>query len=53
MAAKDVKFGSDARARMMEGVDTLANAVKVTLARKAGMWFWKKPLAPHGSPKMV
>ena len=34
MAAKDVKFGSDARARMLEGVDTLANAVKVTLGPK-------------------
>ncbi|MEC7207527.1 MAG: chaperonin GroEL [Pseudomonadota bacterium] len=34
MAAKDVKFGSDARSRMMEGVDTLANAVKVTLGPK-------------------
>ena len=34
MAAKEVKFGSDARARMMEGVDTLANAVKVTLGPK-------------------
>ena len=34
MAAKDVKFGSDARARMMEGVRTLANAVKVTLGPK-------------------
>jgi len=34
MAAKDVKFGSDARTRMMEGVDILANAVKVTLGPK-------------------
>jgi len=34
MAPKEVKFGSDARARMMEGVDTLANAVKVTLGPK-------------------
>jgi chaperonin GroEL len=34
MAAKDVKFGSDARSRMMKGVDTLANAVKVTLGPK-------------------
>ena len=34
MAAKDVKFGSDARTRMMEGVDVLANAVKVTLGPK-------------------
>ena len=31
MAAKDVKFGVDARTRMLEGVDVLANAVKVTL----------------------
>ena len=34
MTSKDVKFGSDARTRMMEGVDTLANAVKVTLGPK-------------------
>ena len=31
MAAKDVKFGSEARDKMLEGVDILANAVKVTL----------------------
>ena len=34
MAAKDVRFGSDARDRMLRGVDTLANAVKVTLGPK-------------------
>ena len=34
MAPKDVKFGSDARTRMLEGVDILANAVKVTLGPK-------------------
>ena len=34
MAAKDVKFGSDARTGMLRGVDTLANAVKVTLGPK-------------------
>ena len=34
MAAKEVKFGSDARERMLRGVDTLANAVKVTLGPK-------------------
>ena len=34
MAAKDVKFGSEARAKMLEGVDILANAVKVTLGPK-------------------
>ena len=34
MAAKEVKFSSDARDRMLSGVDTLANAVKVTLGPK-------------------
>ncbi|WP_370190622.1 chaperonin GroEL [Qipengyuania sp.] len=34
MAAKDVKFGRDAREGILRGVDTLANAVKVTLGPK-------------------
>lgn len=34
MAAKDVKFGRDARERILAGVDILANAVKVTLGPK-------------------
>jgi chaperonin GroEL len=34
MAAKDVKFSTDARERMLRGVDILANAVKVTLGPK-------------------
>jgi chaperonin GroEL len=34
MAAKDVKFSAEARERMLRGVDTLANAVKVTLGPK-------------------
>ncbi len=34
MAAKEVKFSTDARDRMMRGVDTLANAVKITLGPK-------------------
>jgi chaperonin GroEL len=34
MAAKEVKFGQDARERMLLGVDILANAVKVTLGPK-------------------
>ena len=34
MAAKDVKFDTDARNRMLNGVNTLANAVKVTLGPK-------------------
>ena len=34
MAAKEVKFGADARGRMLAGVDVLADAVKVTLGPK-------------------
>ena len=34
MAAKDVLFGNDARVKMLEGVNVLANAVKVTLGPK-------------------
>jgi len=34
MSAKDVKFGDDARSRMVNGVNILANAVKVTLGPK-------------------
>jgi chaperonin GroEL len=34
MAAKDVRFGEDARSRMVRGVNILANAVKVTLGPK-------------------
>ena len=34
MAAKDVRFSSDAREKMLRGVDILANAVKVTLGPK-------------------
>jgi len=34
MAAKEVKFGTDARSRLLRGVDILADAVKVTLGPK-------------------
>ena len=34
MAAKDVKFGTDARNRMMDGVNILADAVRITLGPK-------------------
>jgi chaperonin GroEL len=34
MAAKEVRFGGDARARMIRGVDILADSVKVTLGPK-------------------
>ncbi|NVK55966.1 MAG: chaperonin GroEL, partial [Alteromonadaceae bacterium] len=34
MAAKEVRFGDDARTKMLKGVNVLANAVKVTLGPK-------------------
>ena len=34
MAAKDIRLSSDARERMRRGIDTLANAVRVTLGPK-------------------
>src|SRR6188472_737578 len=34
MAAKDVRFGADARGRMLRGIDILADAVKITLGPK-------------------
>ena len=34
MAAKEIKFNTDARHRMLRGIDTLADAVKVTLGPK-------------------
>jgi chaperonin GroEL len=34
MSAKEVRFASDARARLLRGVDILADAVKVTLGPK-------------------
>jgi hypothetical protein len=34
MAAKDIKQGTDARERMLHGIDTLTNAVRVTLGPK-------------------
>jgi chaperonin GroEL len=39
MSAKEVKFGVDARDRMLRGVDILNNAVKVTLGpKKSRSW---------------
>ena len=34
MSAKDVKFGDSARSKMLDGVNVLADAVKVTLGPK-------------------
>ena len=40
MAAKDVKFGNDARVKMLRGVNVLADAVKVTLGPKGRNVVW-------------
>ena len=48
MAAKEVKFSVDARDRMLHGIDTLANAVKVTLGPKGRNVVLDKSFgAPH------
>ena len=45
MAAKEVRFSDDARARMLKGVNILANAVKATLGPKGRNAVLKKSLA--------
>src|SRR3978361_1400608 len=49
MAAKDVRFGGDARDRLLRGIDTLNNAVKVTLGPKGRNVVIDKS---YGSPRM-
>ena len=49
MAAKEIKYGAKAREKMMKGVDTLANAVKVTLGPKGRNVLIEKS---WGSPKI-
>jgi len=53
MSAKDVKFGSEARDLMMSGVNTLANAVKVTLGPKGRNVVIDKSFGAHQLLKMV
>lgn len=50
MAAKEVKFGSEARDRMLHGVDILANAVKVTLGPKGRNVVIEKS---YGAPRIT
>src|ERR1700719_3319254 len=50
MAAKEVKFGVDARDRMLHGVDILANAVKVTLGPKGRNVVLDKS---YGAPRLT
>ena len=50
MAAKEVRFGSEARDKMLRGVDILANAVKVTLGPKGRNVVIEKSF---GSPRIT
>src|SRR6201985_2265481 len=50
MAAKDVRFGGDARHRMMRGVDVLAEAVRITLGPKGRNVLLDKS---YGSPRIT
>jgi len=50
MAAKEVKYAADARARMLRGVDVLADAVKVTLGPKGRNVVLDKA---YGSPRIT
>src|SRR6476659_3544790 len=50
MAAKEVKFGQDARERMLHGIDILANAVKVTLGPKGRKVVLDKS---YGAPRIT
>src|SRR5687767_11458127 len=50
MAAKDVKFSSDARDKMLRGVDILADAVKVTLGPKGRNVVFEKAF---GAPRIT
>ncbi len=50
MAAKEVRFGGDARARMLRGVDILADSVKVTLGPKGRNVLLEKS---YGAPRIT
>jgi len=50
MAVKDIKFGNDARSRMLNGVSTLAKTVKVTLGPKGRNVILDKS---YGAPKIT
>lgn len=50
MAAKDIKFGGEARSKMLKGVETLAKTVKVTLGPKGRNVMLEKS---YGAPKLT
>ena len=47
MAAKEVKFGISGRNKMLDGVNTLANAVKATLGPKGRNVLIERKMLPH------
>ena len=51
MAAKDVKFGADAREKMLRGIDILADAVQVTLGPKGRNVVLEKNSAAQPLPR--
>ena len=53
MAAKDVVFGDSARSKMVEGVNILANAVKVTLGPKGRNVVLERSFGGRRSPRTV
>ena len=50
MAAKDIRLSTDARERMLRGIDTLANAVRVTLGPKGRNVVLEKS---YGAPRIT
>ena len=50
MAAKDIMFGTDARSKMLKGVETLAKTVKTTLGPKGRNVILDKS---YGAPKIT
>ena len=50
MSAKEIKFGVDARSKMLQGVDILADTVKVTLGPKGRNVVLSKQ---YGAPKIT
>src|SRR3546814_17973755 len=50
MSAKEIRFGEDARAKMVRGVNTLANAVKATLGPKGRNFVLDKS---YGAPPIT
>ena len=53
MAHKELKYDAEARKALEEGVDAVANAVKVTPPRKAVTSSLTRSSAPRRSPTMV